>query len=68
MLPITASQVLWVNMVTSVALGLVISVWPHEADVMNRPSRAVDRPILTGFGLWRIAFVGLALLAVTLGG
>jgi magnesium-transporting ATPase (P-type) len=65
-LPITAPQVLWVNMVTSVALGLVISFEPHEADVMSRPPRAVDRPILTGFGIWRIAFVGLALLAVTL--
>jgi len=33
---------------------------------MNRPPRAVDRPILTGFGIWRVMFVGLALLAVTL--
>jgi magnesium-transporting ATPase (P-type) len=65
-MPITAPQVLWVNMVTSVALGLVISFEPHELDVMNRPPRAVDRPILTGFGVWRVVFVGLALLAVTL--
>jgi magnesium-transporting ATPase (P-type) len=65
-MPITAPQVLWVNMVTSVALGLVISFEPHELDVMNRPPRAVDRPILTGFGIWRVVFVGLALLAVTL--
>src|SRR5499433_2482810 len=65
-MPITAPQVLWVNMVTSVALGLVISFEPHELDVMNRPPRAVDRPILTGFGIWRVLFVGLALLAVTL--
>ena len=28
--PITAPQILWVNMVTSVALGLVISFEPHE--------------------------------------
>jgi hypothetical protein len=33
---------------------------------MNRPPRAVHRPILTGFGIWRVIFVGLALLAVTL--
>jgi magnesium-transporting ATPase (P-type) len=33
---------------------------------MNRSPRAVDRPILTGFGIWRVVFVGLALLAVTL--
>src|SRR5262245_35005231 len=65
-MPITAPQVLWVNMVTSVALGLVISFEPHELDVMNRPPRAVDRPILTRFGIWRVVFVGLALLAVTL--
>ena len=65
-MPITAPQVLWVNMVTSVALGLVISFEPHEIDVMQRPPRAVDRPIVTGFGIWRIIFVGLALLAYTL--
>jgi magnesium-transporting ATPase (P-type) len=65
-MPITAPQVLWVNMVTSVALGLVISFEPHEIDVMSRPPRAVSRPIVTGFGIWRIIFVGLALLAYTL--
>ncbi len=65
-MPITAPQVLWVNMVTSVALGLVVSFEPHELDVMKRLPRAVDRPILTGFGIWRVVFVGLALLAVTL--
>jgi magnesium-transporting ATPase (P-type) len=63
-MPITAPQILWVNMVTSVALGL--SFEPHELEVMLRPPRAVDRPILTGFGIWRVIFVGLALLAYTL--
>jgi magnesium-transporting ATPase (P-type) len=65
-LPITAPQVLWVNMVTSVALGLVISFEPHEDDVMLRSPRAIDRPIVTGFGLWRILFVGAALVVYTL--
>jgi magnesium-transporting ATPase (P-type) len=65
-MPITAPQVLWVNMVTSVALGLVLAFEPHELDVMRRPPRAVDRPILTRFGIWRVLFVGLALLAYTL--
>jgi magnesium-transporting ATPase (P-type) len=53
-------------MVTSVALGLVISFEPHELDVMKQPPRAANRPILDGFGLWRVIFVGLALLALTL--
>jgi magnesium-transporting ATPase (P-type) len=64
--PITAPQILWVNMVTSVALGLVISFEPHELDVMRQRPRAIDRPILDAFGLWRVVFVGLALLALTL--
>src|SRR5215468_8797866 len=64
--PITAPQILWVNMVTSVALGLVISFEPHEVDVMKRPPRPVNRPILDGFGIWRVIFVGLGLLALTL--
>ncbi len=65
-MPITAPQILWVNMVTSVALGLVIAFEPHEMDVMRRPPRAVDRPIVDGFGVWRIVFVGSMLLAFTL--
>jgi len=65
-LPITAPQILWVNMITSVALGLVISFEPHEMDVMLRPPRAVERPIVTGFGLWRILFIGVLLVAYTL--
>jgi calcium-translocating P-type ATPase len=66
-MPITAPQILWVNMVTSVALALVLAFEPHELDVMRRPPRAVERSILTGFGVWRILFVGVALLAYTLG-
>jgi magnesium-transporting ATPase (P-type) len=53
-------------MVTSVALALVLSFEPHELDVMRRPPRAVDRPILTGFSVWRILFVGVTLLVYTL--
>jgi magnesium-transporting ATPase (P-type) len=64
--PITAPQILWVNMVTSVALGLVISFEPHELEVMKQPPRRVDRPILDSFGIWRVIFVGVALLALTL--
>jgi len=64
--PITAPQILWVNMVTSVALGLVISFEPHETDVMLRPPRMVNRPILDAFGVWRVVFVGGLLLVLTL--
>ncbi len=65
-MPITAPQILWVNMVTSVALALVLAFEPYELDVMRRMPRALDRPILTRFGIWRILFVGVALLIYTL--
>ena len=65
-MPITAPQVLWVNMVTSVALGLVICFEPHEIDVMQRPPRAVDRSIVTGFGIGESSSSVVALLAYTL--
>jgi len=33
---------------------------------MRRPPRATGRAIVTGFGIWRIIFIGLTLLAFTL--
>jgi magnesium-transporting ATPase (P-type) len=65
-MPITATQVLWVNMVTSVTLGLVLSFEPHELDVMRRRPRHSDAPLLDGFALWRIGFVSIGLLTLTL--
>jgi magnesium-transporting ATPase (P-type) len=58
-LPITPVQILWINMVTAVALGLVLAFEPAEPDVMRRPPRPADAPILSGFLVWRIVFVSL---------
>ncbi len=61
-LPITPVQILWVNMITAVTLGIAFAWERAEGDVMLRPPRQVDEPLLTGFVLWRIGFVGLVLL------
>jgi magnesium-transporting ATPase (P-type) len=58
-LPITPVQILWVNMVTAVALGLSLAFEPTEAATMQRPPRPSSEPLLTGFLLWRIVFVSL---------
>ncbi len=60
-LPITPVQILWVNMVTAVTLALALSFERSEPGTMRRPPRDPREPILSGFMLWRIAFVSLLL-------
>ncbi len=58
-LPITPVQILWVNMVSSVALAMALAFEPTERDVMQRSPRPVDEPILSRFLVWRIALVSV---------
>jgi magnesium-transporting ATPase (P-type) len=62
-LPIAPVQILWVNMVSSVALAMVLAFEPTEADVMRRPPRRPDEPLLSPFVLWRIGLVSTLFLA-----
>jgi potassium/sodium efflux P-type ATPase len=62
-LPITPVQILWVNMVSAVTLALALSFEKSEADVMRRPPRAINEPLLSGFMIWRIVFVSALLTA-----
>ncbi|ARC89365.1 cation-transporting P-type ATPase [Rhodovulum sp. MB263] len=64
-LPITAVQILWVNLITAVTLGLALAFEPSEPGTMRRPPRARTEPLLTGGLIWHILLVsGLFVLAV----
>ena len=64
-LPITAVQILWVNLVTAITLGLALAFEPSEPGTMRRPPRPRDEPLLKGELIWRIVLVsGLFLGAV----
>ena len=65
-LPISAVQILWVNMVTAVTLALALAFEPTEAGVMRRPPRKPGEPLLNGFMLWRIGFVSVLLVIAPL--
>jgi magnesium-transporting ATPase (P-type) len=46
-LPVSAVQILWINLVTAVALGLTLAWEPPAPDVMRRPPRSPRAPLLT---------------------
>ena len=62
-LPITPLQILWINMTTAIALGLMLAFEPKEPGVMQRPPRDPRQPLLTGTLVWRILLVSALLLA-----
>ena len=56
-LPIAPAQILWVNMVSSIALAMVLAFEPTERDVMRRAPRPPGEPMLSGFVVWRVLLV-----------
>lgn len=64
-LPITPLQILWINMTTAVALGLMLAFEPKEPEIMERPPRDPSKPLLTGELVARILLVSTVLVAGT---
>jgi calcium-translocating P-type ATPase len=66
-LPILPVQILWINMTTAVALGLMLAFEPKEDDIMTRPPRPPDQAIVTGNLVLRIVVVGTVMLLGSFG-
>ena len=65
-LPLTAGQILWVNMVNMVNMvTLALAFEPAEPGVMQRPPRRPAEPLATRVMAFRIAYVSLLMIAVT---
>ncbi len=62
-LPILPTQILWINMTTAVALGLMLAFEPKEPGIMSRPPRRPDQSLLTGALMARILLVSTLLVA-----
>ena len=70
--PLTAIQLLWLNLVTDGAPALALSLEKGEQDVMSRPPRPpsapiIDRKMLRGFLVQSTALAGAVLGAFGLG-
>jgi len=61
-LPAMPVQLLWVNMMTALLLGLMLVFEPNEADIMLRPPRDPRRPLLTFALTMRTGLVSLIML------
>lgn len=62
-LPVTAGQILWVNMITAVTLALAFE--PAESGVMQRPPRRPTEALITSVLAFRIAYVSLLMIGLT---
>jgi len=67
MLPILPIQILWINMTTALALGMMLAFEPAEPDIMTRPPRPPRQQLVTGGLLARLIVVGTAMLVGTYG-
>ncbi|WP_163833758.1 cation-transporting P-type ATPase [Spartinivicinus ruber] len=66
-LPITPVQILWINMVTAITLAMTLGFEPAETDVMKRPPRKPDEPLLSKLLIWRTCFVSLLMVVTSFG-
>jgi len=66
-LPVTAVQILWVNLITGITLGLALAFEPTEAGTMKRPPRPRAAPILSGSLVWHVVLVAVLFVAAVFG-
>jgi magnesium-transporting ATPase (P-type) len=66
-LPITPIQILWINLITAVTLGIALAFEPTEKNTMNRPPRARQEPLLNGELIWHIVLVSILFLCGVFG-
>jgi magnesium-transporting ATPase (P-type) len=56
-MPMTPAQILWINLATSVTLGLALAFEPPEPGVMRRAPRDPSAALLSPFLVWRVVLV-----------
>jgi Ca2+-transporting ATPase len=65
--PVNAMQLLWINLISDIFPGLALALEPPEPDVLSKPPRNPDYPIIMSSDFKRIAFESAMMSATTLG-
>ncbi|WP_342665570.1 HAD-IC family P-type ATPase [Leisingera aquimarina] len=66
-IPFSALQILWINLVTAGSLGVALAFERPEKAVMHQPPLPADAPILDRVLVWHIALVTVLFLAAVYG-
>jgi Ca2+-transporting ATPase len=65
-LPLLATQILWINLVTDGAPALALGLDAADEGVMDKPPRPRGEKVITGRMWWGISFVGAVMATGTL--
>ena len=65
--PLSVLQILLVNMVTAITLGMALAAEPAEPDVMERPPRPANKRLVGKLVMWRMISVSHLIVAAVLG-
>ncbi|QSP93368.1 HAD-IC family P-type ATPase [Marinobacter salinisoli] len=66
-LPVTPVQILWINFITTVSLGLALAFEPTSDNTMQRKPRPRNDPLIGAGVLWHIILVSLLFLCGVFG-
>ncbi len=67
LLPILPLHVLWINLVTTVALAITLAFDPVEEDIMRQPPNDPDLPLIDASLVWRTVYVSVLISLGTFG-
>jgi len=66
-IPITALQILWVNLIGGIALGMVLALEPIDDSVLFHKPRSPKKRVFGRFLGWRIIFITVTFVAIIIG-
>lgn len=61
-LPVTPIQILWINLITAVTLGITLAFEATEENTMRRPPRSRSEPLISGALVWHMVLVSILFL------